>query len=395
MQGTISKKVSLVVSLLFVLSLIAVMFPLGQAAHATGTISVLVDGKTLSMDSPPVQENGRVLVPLRAIFEAIGASVGWDQKTSTITAKKGDTTVVLKLGEKNAKVGATTVTLDVPARLGAGNRTLVPVRFVGEAFGGNVNWDGAARRVTVSTPKDLEGSLKMSGSTSVQPIAEELAQAFMKKYPKVRIAIAGGGSGVGIKDAAEGKVNIGNSSRALRKTDPPGIVDTAIARDVLVVAVHPKNTVSNLTPEQIRAIYTGKITNWKDLGGKNAPIIVNGRTAPSGTFDFFHENFMGKDATVATAKQRASSGLVRQAVAADENAIGYISLGYIDNTVKALNISGVAPNIENARSGAYSAVRPFLMVTKGAPTGLTKEFLEYVLSEEGQKIVSKEYLPVK
>ncbi len=96
-----------------------------------------------------------------------------------------------------------------------------------------------------------------------------------------------------------------------------------------------------------------------------------------------------------TAKQRASSGLVRQAVAADENAIGYISLGYVDNTIKALKISGVAPNEENAKSGAYRAVRPFVMVTKGEPAGLTKDFLEFVLSKEGQEIVAKEYLPVK
>jgi len=242
----------------------------------------------------------------------------------------------------------------------------------------------------------LSGAIKMSGSTSVQPVAEELAQAFMAKNPDVRITIAGGGSGVGIKDAAQGKVNIGNASRALKDSDPKNIVGTTIAKDAIVVVVNPANSVSALTKEQVKKIYTGGITNWKDVGGNDAPIIVNSRTAPSGTFDFFSEEFLGKDVkVVATAKQHASNGLVRQAVAANENAIGFISMGYLDNSVKAPTMDGIEPSMENSKNGAYHYVRPFNMVTNGEPEGLAKEFLNFVLSEEGQTIVDKEYIRVK
>lgn len=394
------KKRSIVLSVLLVLTFLFCQILFVESAYASG-ISVLVDGRKLAMDTQPVQESGRVLVPMRDIFEAIDAKVDWNPSTQTVTGTKDNTVITLKIGSKSARVGSKTVTLDVPAKTING-RTLVPIRFVSEALGATVNWNSAAKQViinsalskdTVKTP--LEGSLKMSGSTSVQPVAEELAQAFMKKYSKVQITVTGGGSGVGIKDAAEGKVNIGMSSRALRDTDPTNIVGTAICKDVLVVAVNPKNPVSNLTVEQVKDIYTGKITNWKDVGGNNAPILINARTAPSGTFDFFNDEFLKKEPMAATAKQHASNGLVRQAVAANENAIGYVSLGYVDNSVKALSINGIAPTMDNAKKGTYFAVRPFLMITQGTPDGLAKAFLEFVMSDEGQKIVAKEYLPVK
>lgn len=395
------KKNLFIVTVLITLALVVSQFALVQPAPAA-QISVLVNGKTLTMDTPPVQEQGRVLVPMRAIFEAIGATVKWDGETQTVTGTKDGTKVVLKIGQKNALVGSKSVSLDVPATM-VGSRTMVPLRFVGESLGATVDWNAAASQVIVNsaisggpTPVgSLEGTLKISGSTSVQPIAEELAQAFEKKHQKVKITVTGGGSGVGIKDAAEGKVNIGNSSRALKDSDPKGIVGTAICKDVLLVVVHPKNQVGGLTREQVKAIYTGKITNWKDLGGKNAPIIVNARTAPSGTFDFFNDEFLQKDAMVTTAKQHVSNGLVRQAVAANENAIGYISLGYMDNSIKALKLDGVVPTMDNAKNGTYKYVRPFLMITNGEPTGLAKDFLEFVMSKEGQAIVSKEYISVK
>lgn len=391
----------LLIAVFTALALVVSHLALVQPAPAA-QISVLVNGKTLTMDTPPVQEQGRVLVPMRAIFEAIGAAVKWDGETQTVTGTKDGTTVVLKIGQNTALVGSKNVTLDVPAKM-LGSRTMVPLRFVGESLGATVDWNAAASQVIVNSAisggttqvGSLEGTLKISGSTSVQPIAEELAQAFEKKHQKVKITVTGGGSGVGIKDAAEGKVNIGNSSRALKDSDPKGIVGTTICKDVLLVVVHPKNQVGELTREQVKAIYTGKITNWKDLGGKNAPIIVNARTAPSGTFDFFNDEFLQKDAMVTTAKQHASNGLVRQAVAANENAIGYISLGYLDKSVKALKLDGVAPSMDRAKDGTYKYVRPFLMITNGEPTGLAKSFLEFVMSQEGQAIVSKEYISVK
>lgn len=372
--------------------------PSAQAAH----ISVCVDGKELAMDSRPILDKGRVLVPMRAVCEALGAMVKWDAATQTVTAQKGATSVTLKVGQKQATVSGRTVALDVPARL-VSNRVMVPLRFVAEALGASVAWDAASKRVNITSKaaaapapkKDLSGELKLSGSTSVQPLAEELAQAFMAEHPRVRITVTGGGSGVGVKDAAEGRVHLGNVSRERKDTDPPELVWTTIAKDAVAVVVHPTNPVKELTKEQIKKIFTGQIVNWKDVGGPDAPIIVHSRTVPSGTYDFFVEAFLDKEAVVKTAKQHASNGLVRQAVASDKNGIGFISLGYVDATVKALKVDGVEPTIANARSGKYKYVRPFNMVTKGKPTGLAKEFLDFILSPEGQKIVAKEYLPVK
>jgi phosphate transport system substrate-binding protein len=373
----------------------------GLASYAQAPyISVRVDGKELAMDSRPILDKGRVLVPMRAVFEALGAKVEWDEATQTVTGQKGTTSVILKVGQKQARVSGRTVDLDVPASL-VSNRVMVPLRFVAEALGALVAWDAASKQVIIKTAtasaaqKVLSGELKLSGSTSVQPVAEELAQAFMAKYPKVRITVTGGGSGVGVKDAAEGRVHIGNVSRERKDADPPELVWTTICKDVLVVVVHPTNPVKQLTKEQIKRIFTGQIVNWKEVGGPNAPIIVHSRTAPSGTYDFFVEAFLDKEAVASTAKWHASNGLVRQAVASDKNGIGYISLGYVDATVKALAVDGAEPTVENARSGKYKYVRPFNMVTKGKPTGLVKEFLDFILSPEGQKIVAQEYLPVK
>ncbi|MFZ5899578.1 MAG: phosphate ABC transporter substrate-binding protein PstS family protein [Bacillota bacterium] len=394
------KKGLLVFSIIMVLALVFSQFAMAREAEAAA-ISVLVDGKKLAMEKAPLMEQGRVLVPMRGVFEALEASVSWDSKTQTVTAKKDSIAIILKAGQKSATVSNRTVTLDVPAKVISGT-TYVPMRFVSEALGATVNWNAASSQVIVNSfvagalPKTLPaGSIKISGSTSVQPLAQELAEAFMKKYPNVKISIAGGGSSVGVKDVAEGRVNIGNASRALKSSDPADVVGTTIAKDAVVVIVNPKNPVSKLTKEQVKEIYTGKITNWKDVGGNNAPIIVHARDAASGTFEFFTESFLEKAATVATAKQHASNGLVRQNVAANENAIGYVSLGYVDSSVKAPAMDGVVPSVANCKNGTYHHVRPFNMCTKGDPTGFAKYFLDFVLSPQGQAIVAKEYLTVK
>lgn len=383
----------LVISLIVALTLICVQLAFAK----TNDISVAVNGKVLSMDSKPYIKGSRVLVPMRAIFETLGASVDWDEQTQKVTAKKDGLAITLMIGNDKAIVGNGFVDLDAPAEVNNG-RTVVPLRFVAETLGAKVDWKESENKVIITTGGGsvaaLEGSLKMSGSTSVQPLAEELTKAFINANPKVQITVTGGGSGVGIKDAAEGKVNIGNVSRSLKEGDPTNLVPTTIARDAVVIVVHPGNPVNQLTTEQVKNIYTGAVTNWNQVGGKNAPIIVNSRTAPSGTFDFFIEKFLGESNVVSTAKQHASNGLVRQAVAANENAIGFISMGFLDSSVKAPNLDGVEPTLANTNNGTYKIVRPFVMVTNGQPAGLAKAFLDYVLSPEGQSIVKKEYIAI-
>ncbi len=330
------KKYLLIVSVIIALGLFFSQLTPVQEAQAAD-VTVIVNGENLSFDAPPQIVQDRVLVPMRAIFEKLGASILWDGDTQTVTANKDGTEISLTIGKETASVNYNLVFLDVPAMI-VNDRTMVPLRFISESLGASVGWDAANYQVIISTggSTGLSGSIKLSGSTSVQPLAEMLAQTFMQANPGVSITITGGGSGVGITDVAEGKVNIGNVSRALKDSDPAGLVATTIARDAVVIVVNPGNPVNSLSEDQVKQIFTGEITNWKDVGGNDAPIILNSRTAPSGTFDFFQEEFLGKGVpAAATAKQHASNGLVRQAVASNENAIGFVSMGYLDSTLKA------------------------------------------------------------
>ncbi len=241
----------------------------------------------------------------------------------------------------------------------------------------------------------LSGELKLSGSTTVQPLAQELAKAFMKKNKSVSISVSAGGSGVGIKDVAAGRVNIGMSSRDLKDEElADGLVPNAIARDAIVIIINKGNSVKKLSKDQVRKIFAGEITNWKDVGGKNAPIIVNGRTAPSGTLDFFMEKFMGDSKLGSNVKQQASNGLVRQAVKSNKNAIGFVSMAYMGGC-KGLAIDGKVPNMGNAKSGKYPYVRNLYFVTKGKAKGLAKAFIDFAKSGAGQAIAKKEYIGIK
>jgi phosphate transport system substrate-binding protein len=241
------------------------------------------------------------------------------------------------------------------------------------------------------------GSLTMSGSTSIQPLANDLVQAYNIQHPGDRIAlrIAGGGSGVGIADAAVGRVDVGNSSRSLKPVEIAcGLVATTIARDAVAIVVNPANPVGNLTTPQVVGIYKGVITNWSQVGGPHTPINVNSYTAADDTLDYFIEHFFGGSGkVVATANQWDSNSRLRQAVAADPNAIGFLSIAYLDRSLKALSLDGQAASLAAARSGQYKAVRNFNLVTKGLPDGPTKTFIDWVLSPAGQAIAVKAYLP--
>jgi phosphate transport system substrate-binding protein len=242
----------------------------------------------------------------------------------------------------------------------------------------------------------LSGSIQIAGSTSVQPLSEELAAAFMEKYPGVKINVAGGGSGAGIKAAQQGTADIGASSRELKDTEKGTVKETVIAKDGIAVIVHPDNPVENISMDQIKGVFTGKITNWKDLGGKDAAITVIIREAGSGTRGAFQELTIGEDAEFTDkAIIQNSNGALRTAVAGNPDAIGFISFGYINNEIKPLKVEGVEATKDNVLSGSYKISRPFLYLTKAEPQGLVKAYIDFVLSPEGQSIVGKEYIPVK
>jgi phosphate transport system substrate-binding protein len=234
-----------------------------------------------------------------------------------------------------------------------------------------------------------------AGSTTVQPLAEKMAAAFETKNPGVTITIQGGGSSVGVKSAADGTVDIGAASREL-KPDEPKLVKHLLARDGIAVVVHPGNPVTGLTKDQIIKIFAGEITDWSEVGGNSGTITVISREEGSGTRAAFEEMVLGEALITDRAILQPSNGALRTAVSTTPLAIGFLSLGYVDSTVKALDVNGVAPTQENCESGMYPIVRPLCFLTKEQPTGLVKAFIDFCTSSEGQEIVQEEgYLSIR
>jgi len=230
------------------------------------------------------------------------------------------------------------------------------------------------------------------GSTSVQPVAEKLAVEYMKKHPNVKINVQGGGSSVGITQTQQGTADIGTSSRELKEDEKKGLKTYLIGKDGIVVIVNKQNNIQGLTTEQLRDIFSGKIRNWKEVRDPDAEIHVIVREEGSGTRKAFEEIVM-KDAKIRNdAIVEGSTEAVKQ----DPNAMGFISLANLDNTVKALKIDGVTPSVSTVADGSYKLQRPFLFLTKGEPTGVVKNFIDWVLSPEGQTIVkSEKVVPAK
>ncbi len=234
-------------------------------------------------------------------------------------------------------------------------------------------------------------TLILAGSTSVQPIAEALGEEFIKREPGVRIDVQGGGSSAGIKAAKSGTADIGMSSREL-KPEEADLVQTLVAKDGIAVILHPMNPVKELTLEEIRKIFAGEISNWKELGGPDATITVVTREAGSGTRGAFEEVVMANSNFARKAIVQSSTGAVRQTVIGDINAVGYISLAGLTHEVKSVKIEGIETSQEAVRQGTYKISRPFLFLTKEAPKGLIKKFLDFALSAEGQRICEEEGL---
>ena len=239
--------------------------------------------------------------------------------------------------------------------------------------------------------RSTESGFIVAGSTSVQPYAEILAEEYMIMHPGAAIDIQGGGSSAGITAAKSGIANLGMSSRHLND-DEKSLWSIEIAKDGLGVIVHPSNSIENLTLDQIRRIYSGEIKNWSEIGGTDSKIHIITREEGSGTRSAFAELVMEKTEITLKAIVQDSNGAVKQLVKDDENAIGYISLGLVDKNVKALHLEGVAANQENILNGSYSLSRPFLFVSLSPPSGETKQFIDFVLSSEGQKMLSDEGL---
>jgi phosphate transport system substrate-binding protein len=233
--------------------------------------------------------------------------------------------------------------------------------------------------------------LCLAGSTSVQPFAEKLAEVFMRQHPEIRIDVQGGGSSAGIYATHQGAADLGACSRELLPHEK-GLVEIPIAWDGIALIVHPSNPLNNLGLEELRRIYQGRLTDWRDLGLPPHSIDLITREEGSGTRNSFEELVMRKAEITPGALVQDSNGAVRELVSSDPYSLGFISMGLVDASVKALAIDGVAPTRENVKNHTYKLVRRFLLVSREAPTARAGTFIDFILSPQGQKILEAEGL---
>ena len=244
---------------------------------------------------------------------------------------------------------------------------------------------------TRNVSKGRKSTVTIAGSTSVMPFSEKLAEHFKIEEPRITVDVQGGGSSAGIQACINRTVDIGMSSREL-KGDEKLLHEIIICHDGIAIVVHPQNPIKDITLEQIRAIYGGRLRNWKQLGWIDRNIDAVTREEGSGTRGAFEELVMGKTDINDSTMVQDSNGSVKEVVATDPYAIGFISLGVVDAKVKALTVGGVAPKVENIKTRRYRMVRPFLYLTMGEPEGAARLFITYVLSKDGQMILKKEGL---
>jgi phosphate transport system substrate-binding protein len=234
-------------------------------------------------------------------------------------------------------------------------------------------------------------TITVAGSTSVMPFSEKLAEYFMLGHPRLSVEVQGGGSSAGIQAALNRTVDIGMSSRKL-KEDEKSLKQILICYDGISIIVHPSNPVRDISLDQVRKVYSGRIRNWNELGWIDRNIDAVSREEGSGTRGAFEELVMGKVFIDDGIMVQDSNGSVKEVIATDPYAIGFISLGIVDQKVKALTIDGVIPSVRNIVQHKYSMVRPFLYLTASEPTGAVKIFIDFVLSRDGQNILRKEGL---
>jgi phosphate transport system substrate-binding protein len=263
----------------------------------------------------------------------------------------------------------------------------------------------AAAPQNASTGETQDISVK--GSDTILPLAQAEAEEYMAENSGKSITVTGGGSGVGIAALIDGEVDIASASREIDENETQaakekGInpVKTTIAYDGITVVVNPSNSISSLTFDQVRGIYNGSISNWKEVGGADAPIVVISRDSSSGTYKDFQKDVLKGDEYRPDALTQPATGGIVSEVSQNANAIGYIGFAYIDSSIKALSLDSgngpITPTVETILDGSYPLSRSLYFYTNGEPAGPTKEFIDFVTSQKGQEIVSTVgYIPLK
>jgi phosphate transport system substrate-binding protein len=252
-------------------------------------------------------------------------------------------------------------------------------------------------------------NLKIKGSDTCLPVIQKESEEYMKKNPNAGITVIGGGSGVGISALISGTTDIAMSSRILKMDEKLKLQDAGkaytekvFARDAISIVVNPDNKVSQLTREQLEAIFTGKIKNWQEVGGDNLPIVLYSRESSSGTYEFFKEHVMKLKNYSPNCLLMPATGAIIQSVSQTKGAIGYVGLAYVEKSVKALKVSYdggknyVAPSVETAKNGTYPITRPLQLYYLKNMESSVKDYVNYILSAEGQGIVlNVGYIPLK
>lgn len=240
--------------------------------------------------------------------------------------------------------------------------------------------------------------LTIDGSTTVLPLMQKVLEAFMREHDSenLSVSLSGGGTSNGIKSLIEGGVSIAMASRAVKSKEVAlarknhvELVEHVIAMDVILPVVHPENPVKSLTLEQLRDIFSGRIRNWKTVGGKDSPIIVVSRDSSSGTYETWQSIVMGRDKVFAGALMQASSGAVLYTIGNNRRSISYEGMAYLNDKIKALAVNGVEASDQTALDGTYPLSRTLQLYTNGQPTGIIKEFIDFTLSERGRELVEK------
>jgi phosphate transport system substrate-binding protein len=249
---------------------------------------------------------------------------------------------------------------------------------------GAVCWGGCARRTGEH--------LTLAGSTSVQPVAEKWAAAYERQRPAVAVTVQGGGSTAGVRAALSGAAQIGLSSRALSSDESAKLRSVVVARDGIALVVHPTNPLSDLSRRQVERIYAGAVRSWSSLGGRELRITAITREEGSGTRAAFESLVMSKNPIAASTLVQDSTGAVRQMVSSDPAAIGYLSIGLVDRSVKALRLDGVAPAEAAIDAGSYPLVRPFLFLLPSAQNQKSADFVAWVTGPEGRALARSEGL---
>jgi len=251
----------------------------------------------------------------------------------------------------------------------------------------------------LDTFKGAEGTLRIAGGTAHIPTMKVVAEEIRAVAPDLKIAIAGGGSGVGIKKVGEGLVDIGNAGRKASEAEIQkyGLVPHKWAIDGIAVVVNPANPVHDLNRTVVADIFAGRITNWKSVGGADKPIHLYTRDEASGTRKVFWKKLLHKSAISPKANFVNSNGAMKRAIAGDALGIGYMSAGFVDGSVTGVAIDGVAPTRENIQAGTYPYARGLYSITKGEPKGNAKAFIDYLMSDHVQHeiVPAKGFIPVR